>query len=274
MAKSQILSVPTFDYTKEIDHADLRGQLIARAGSIEREKRKVSASLLVIAEEVYEAHADLASSGRGGRFTSWIESLGIDRKKAYDLIRFVEVRKSVGTFQQLSADDVAWFDQTALFLLTKEGVPEKAIDVAVKAAKSGDPVTRKAVQILIDQHTSTMTPDPSSPDHIPKHSDSRFDEHETCPNCDSRWWRDVDGGPVCDNCRHPHGEPVGDEDEDEHVEPELSDNEEAEISRKPEQAYKKAKSALGVLIRYFQEDVDPEDQFSVGLLGKVAKRLG
>ena len=82
----------------------------------------------------------------------------------------------------------------------------------------------------------------------PKHSGSAHDDTHKCPNCGCTWWLQVPGGHDCDNCGQPLGEPVGDQDEQR--DRPLGDLEQAERSAEAMKDHKKARSALGVVVRY------------------------
>lgn len=97
---------------------------------------------------------------------------------------------------------------------------------------------------LKSQESSTSIPDQ-------KNSEAVIDTDNPCPNCQSLYWITKGDGYICDNCKHPYGEPVGDPDEkgvddDE----ELGDLEMKKGSARHEKEYKKARSAMGVVIRF------------------------
>ena len=149
------LSVPQFDYSR-IGDDELAGQLECRVQNIWRCARDATPHLLEMYEEVYEAHCELAGAGRDGLFAPWVESTGIiDRSEAYRIVRFIRARREKrATLHTLEPIDIGRCDKTALDLLCHEDTPAHVIKSAVKAAKQGKPVTRKAVKSAIADATA------------------------------------------------------------------------------------------------------------------------
>lgn len=54
----------------------------------------------------------------------------------------------------------------------------------------------------------------SAEQHVePEPAEAAIVSLEPCPNCKANDWDESDGGHTCAVCRHPYGEPVGDQDE-------------------------------------------------------------
>ena len=118
------LSVSRFD-RESIDDKGLRSRLDVWEQEIRRHARKTAQHLLDIARVVHAAHEELAGAGRNGLFKPWVESVGLERTKAYDLVRVIELQKrKCGNFHTLSDEEVGLIDQSALALLAKETTPE------------------------------------------------------------------------------------------------------------------------------------------------------
>ena len=164
---SKQLTVAQFDYSR-IGDDDLARQLECRVQSIWRCAKEATPHLLEMAEEVYEAHRELAGAGRDGLFSPWVESTGIiDRAEAYRMVRFVKARvEKRATLHTLEPTDIGRCDKTALDLLCHEDTPPEVIKAAVKAAKQGQPVTRKAVkqaiELITESRKSTAKEQPPS----------------------------------------------------------------------------------------------------------------
>lgn len=114
-----------------------------------------------------------------------------------------------------------------------------------RAIRTGTKVKDALKQAGVKVKAATKKPEPEA--YKPRHRDSVQDDTNVCPNCGCTWWLPVKGGHDCDSCRHPLGEPVGDVEESE---PELGDVEQAELSKGAEKSLKKARTALGVIVRY------------------------
>jgi len=129
---------------------------------------------------------------------------------------------------------------------TKQHEVAREVRTANKpTAKVIDSALEKAGAV-VKKRSTTKPNEPTA--YKPKNSDSVQDETEKCPNCGCTWWKPVKGGHDCDNCCHPMGEPTGGSDEETEIP--LGDLEQKALSADAEKELKKARSALGVLVRY------------------------
>lgn len=266
------VTVTQFDYST-IDDKDQRGKLISLEGRVKKLYAGVASSIIEIGQVVSSARSVLGNQ-KNGQFLKWVEgACGFSERTAYNYMNAFDRFGNVAT--------VASFEDSALYALATPKVSQKAVTEATKLADKGVRITGKLAKELIAKHSngksksSPVKPAPVKPPepYKPRHSDSVEDDTEKCPNCGCTWWRPVQGGGHdCDKCCHPMGEPVGDTDESEEPK-ETGDLEQAEISKPVEGALKKARAALGVLVRYcddmkLSDKANPHLQALAKLIGK------
>lgn len=245
------LSVTQFDYSG-IEEKDIKGKLINLEGRIKKKHAGMADSIIEIGQELATAQAILADH-HNGTFQKWVEqACGFSIRTAY---RYINVFTRFGD----SRASVAQLEDTALYALAESETPKKAVDEALRLAAKGNRITHSLAKELIAKHSPNGKHKSSPPKAVasvpvaykPRHSESVKDDTETCPNCGCNWWRPVQGGHNCDKCNQPLGEPVGNPDEE--SEREHGDMEQAELSKPAEGSLKKARAALGVIIRWCDE---------------------
>lgn len=65
-----------------------------------------------------------------------------------------------------------------------------------------------------DDRTDSTGTEPQEPSTGPSRSDTdKPGDFGICPNCGGKKWTEDEFGASCAKCNHPHGEPVGDQDE-------------------------------------------------------------
>ena len=235
--------------------AEVNGKLTWYCGELQRLRSAVAENILESGRYLSEVRDLLPDSDT---FSQWVsEELSYSPRTAYNYIAAFETFGSIATVA---------IEPSAMYLLAHhDGARKKAI----KLAEKGKPVTKSVAQELVEQ-CKPKTQDapeeegPESSKHVPNNSKSRYSEDDQCPNCGSHWWCPSAGGTVCDECGHPHGEPVGDSDDENQA------VEEPEDTLGTDDAHRKARSSFGIVCRYFQEQgIDDE-----GHLAAVGEKLG
>jgi hypothetical protein len=156
------LSVEQFDYS-ELDK-DTKGMLISYAGEFSRAMRDHKQTWLTAGEPISKAHELLATSGKEGKFSKWVEVvLGVSRQTAY---RFMWTWERFGNCNSLEQ-----FTTEALYLLAGPNVPDKAVKEAVKLADKGQRIDKPLGEELIEKHTVEAEPKPSRSAKLPSQSD-------------------------------------------------------------------------------------------------------
>ena len=215
--------------TKNFDYselpADTKGKLLKLAGYFKKAREKQALSIVEAGEFIANAHEELASAGREGKFSAWVEGECVcSRSAAY---RYMGVFREFG-----NCPNVGQFDDSALYLLSADVAPKSAKKEALKLAAKGEYIAHKRAKELIEKHTVTVAPsangqtdDPvtsnngaaqapsSTPQPEPASADLTDDEHvEPCPNCKHDTWIEDTDGWCGEKCKHPLGEPAGDPD--------------------------------------------------------------
>lgn len=221
------ISAATFDYS-QIEDKEIRGKLVHYEGQISRLKANVAKSVLELGKALCEAR-DLLADYHGGVFTGWLEvSNGFSQRSAYNYMGAWQVFGSFAT--------VAKLEDTAMYRLAEPSTPKKAVTEAKKLADKGVNVTAKLAKELIEKYKDkTAAPvadldieESLAPEGCTAHdegsaavdTDNRTEPDEAvidygkCPNCGGKKWADGPEGVACERCHHPHGEAVGDVDDD------------------------------------------------------------
>ena len=88
---------------------------------------------------------------------------------------------------------------------------------AILSPPSGDTPESAATESGEDERTDSPGTTPQETDHRPPRSGKDKPvaiDYGKCPNCAGTKWTSDEFGAVCAKCHQPHGEPVGDQDED------------------------------------------------------------
>lgn len=185
------LVAKVFDYSL-IEDKDDKGKLINLEGSISRRLSKTAKDMLETGQEIKTAHAILAKY-KDGTFCQWVE-------QACD-ISLRTAQNYMNAFDKFGIDaTVAKIEVSAMYALASPSTPNTAFTEAKKLADKGVAITQKVAKAIIKKHK-------------PKAESNGKPDHGKCPNCGGSKWTD-DNGLACAKCHHPHGEPVGDVDED------------------------------------------------------------
>lgn len=211
------LSTAVFDYS-DLDK-DVKGKLIALAGTIKREKAKHSQSGLEIGKAIACAHAELAGDGGDGRFSEWVEmECGFGRTTAYNYM---------WTWQRFgNCSSLEQFTQEALYALASPKAPAPAVKEAEKLADKGHKITLDKAKELLDKFreveakakprraTSAAAPSPAgTPDLPPEGTANQTDQGSQGKGAqagacirtggDHRFGTDDEGDYRCLECGEP-----------------------------------------------------------------------
>lgn len=126
MSKAEL--IVRFDYS--VLDKDDKGKLEYLVREIKKASTQHKKAGIEIGESISKAHAILATGGKEGQFSAWVESeCGFSRATAYNYMNAWE------TFGD--CDVIDQFDNGALYVLAGANVPEEAVKEAVKSAKKG-----------------------------------------------------------------------------------------------------------------------------------------
>lgn len=121
---------------KLADHAAVIVEALARM------RRATAAEVLLIGKELVAAQNKLGNRGNG-TFCRWCtQKLRISRATAYNMVRAYNVFGDCAIFVQT-------FDVSAIYELSKNGVPKQAIERALEIGKQGLPVTHEWAKRLV-----------------------------------------------------------------------------------------------------------------------------
>lgn len=236
MAKNEMIRKSVFDYSAV--SAETKSQLIWYAAEINRQA-------LTHVESGIEMGRLLAGArelcGSGKAFGEWVQrECGHSLRSAYNYIAAYENFGSCANFAQL--------ELSAMYALTKN---EQAKKRALKLADKGIKVTHDiAKQLVADANEKVEESDdepveevaeeadeaesdvavesepdsdeiidveaaanPSSQSPPPREPSAESVDYGVCPNCKGKKWTVDEFGVNCAKCNHPHGEPLGDVDE-------------------------------------------------------------
>ena len=263
------LTVAKFNYD-QIEDKEVRGKLIYGEGQVAKLKASVANSVLALGEQLCEIR-DVVAKQHSRIFLEWVESCGIGRSSAY---RYMAAWEKFGKLPNLGS-----FEDSAMYLLSQENTPPEAFDEAQGLAKRGVQVTLTIAKELADKYkpkpprlaapkieegeftvvtTATEAPQEDSPQApappAPQKKGKAPPGDVPCPNCANRKWTDGDDGWACSKCHHPHGEPVGDRDDDEVVDERITTKKAK--TRKTIEALMREFDDLGVLVPNPKEHAD------------------
>lgn len=219
-----------FDYSglsKEVQN-----DLIGCAESIRKKCGKHVESALAIGKELIHALAKLPEGSR----VSWLErECGVSKSAAYN---YMAIYKAFGEFPHcgnyevsamvtLAANSTATKTSKKMAsqgILITNKVAKKLLDAKPKAPRiEAAPVIEDAEFEVVrhdsgpSESTEADSPkdEPTAPPNpVPPKPPVAEKDYGTCPNCAGTKWTTDDDGTACSRCHHPHGEPVGDKDDD------------------------------------------------------------
>lgn len=111
-------------------------------------------TILKIGEHLAAVHELLAGNGRDGAFGPWIrERCGFSTRSGYNYIGAFE------TFGNKCETVSHLFDARAVYVLSADSCPEKAVAEALRKAKKGQKITAKLAAELKRKHTPTPDDD-------------------------------------------------------------------------------------------------------------------
>ncbi len=226
------LAALVFDYSAI--SKDAKGKLIYLAGEIQKQNAGHVKTGLEVGRLLSEARSLLASEQP---FKAWVEAeCGHSLRSAYNYIAAFDSFGSCANFARI--------ELSAMYELTKN---DNAKNRALKLAERGVRVTHAIAKDLVESEkdesaagggrspaepSRVRSPGPTAsvsekgkPGGAPRASSSSAPpspvpasgeaaDFGTCPNCNGKKWTEDEFGAVCAKCNHPHGEPVGDQDED------------------------------------------------------------
>lgn len=214
-----------FDYS--LVTKDVEKQLLVCAAAIRKHCETHVASALDIGKKLSEARAMLDNETS---FKTWVErECGFSRSTAYN---YIAAHANFG-----GCPTVGHIEVSAMYQLAKSAEAKKE---ALKLAKKGIPVTQELAKELVadcrpeppkrppvntdspsDSEPASTAPKPRESTPIPA-AEKPVKDRGKCPNCAGTKWTEGDDGWACSKCHHPHGEPVGDKDDDETVDERVS----------------------------------------------------
>lgn len=164
---------------------ELKGKLHYREVQINKHRASGKQVLFDLAKELCDARDDCIAEGSEVTFGNWLEEkLAMSRSSAYRMIGVWErlARPTVG--QDVAKGGVlcfAAFDDSALYELAKNDVPEGAIKDAIKIAKRGLGMTKNEAKELIAKHKPASSRGPRIGNGSPVVSDNTVDAESVTP---------------------------------------------------------------------------------------------
>lgn len=162
MAKNELTT--TFDYSVVTD--EQQSALIYYAAEIQKSKNAMAEQIVGIGETLTSAQNEL-SNHKGGVFVQWLElECGFSKSTAY---RCMAAYNVFGSFPNLGKLEVS-----ALYVLSENSTPKKAIKSAKKLVDRGVNVTHATAKKLIKEASEngesggTASPPPAPPPPAPE----------------------------------------------------------------------------------------------------------
>ncbi len=131
------------------DYASLDKEVAAKlqnhAGHLRKAIERFGDAGQKIGEIIWQAHEELAGTGRDGKFKTWVElEIGLSRQHAYDLMYVWERSRKCPVIGQLPP--------TCAYLISAPEVPEAAIEELEKQVDKGVKPTVAGVKEIIERH--------------------------------------------------------------------------------------------------------------------------
>lgn len=214
------LTNPKFDYDA-IDKQEA-AKLRYYEGELDKSKRRVAAEVIKHGEILRGAQEVLANHHEGV-FGSWLDSLGISRRSAYNAISAFEAFGD-------SCANLHNLEVSAMYELAKnEDAKKRALKLADKGVRITHEMAKAILEDIAEKQEAKPTkrepakPAPAIEPHIAALDGETIDispaqpvvdsaPADKCPNCAAvKWTRDGDSW-ACGKCHHPYGEPAGEPD--------------------------------------------------------------
>lgn len=145
----------SFDYSQL--ETDPRGKLIQLAAYVLQEHNKQAVSMIEAGRWLKDAHEILAGVGCEGKFKPWVEAeCNFSLRTAYNYMSVFDLFGKCATLH-------AFFDESAMIVISAPSTPAEARTKAMKLAKNGHRVSHAKAKELIEECKPDAPPKPPKP---------------------------------------------------------------------------------------------------------------